>query len=72
MDRDFTFEKHINSLIRNQNKNQRRNQVKIKNYMHNITIFITKSPNKKRILLKTFVTSQFNYYPLFWMCHSRT
>lgn len=42
IDRDFTFEKHINSLSRNQNKNKRRNQVKIKNYMHNITIFITK------------------------------
>ena len=30
------------------------------------------SQNKKRILFKTFVTSQFNYCPLVWMCHSRT
>ena len=27
--------------------------------------------DKKRILLKTFITSQFNYCPLVWMCHSR-
>ena len=24
--------------------------------------------DKKRILLKTFITSQFNYCPLMWMC----
>ena len=28
--------------------------------------------DKKRILLKKFVISQFNYYPLVWMCHSRS
>ena len=27
--------------------------------------------DKKRILLKAFITSQFNYCPLVWMCHSR-
>ena len=27
--------------------------------------------DKKRIILKTFITSQFNYCPLVWMCHSR-
>ena len=27
--------------------------------------------DKKRILLKTCITSQFNYCPLVWMCHSR-
>ena len=27
--------------------------------------------HKKRILLKLFITSQFNYFPLVWMCHSR-
>ena len=26
--------------------------------------------DKKRILLKTFIISQFNYCPLVWMCHS--
>ena len=29
------------------------------------------SQKKKRVLFKTFVTSQINYYPLVWMCHSR-
>ena len=27
--------------------------------------------DKKRILLKIFITSQFNYCPLAWMCYSR-
>ena len=26
--------------------------------------------DKRRILLKTFIISQFNYCPLVWMCHS--
>ena len=26
--------------------------------------------DKRRILLKTFITSQFNYCSLVWMCHS--
>ena len=29
------------------------------------------SQHKKRILFKTFITSQLNYCPLVWMCHSR-
>ena len=29
------------------------------------------SQEKLRILLKTFIESQFNYCPLIWMCHSR-
>ena len=28
--------------------------------------------DKKRITLKTFITSQFNYCPLLWMCYSRS
>ena len=28
--------------------------------------------SKKRILMKTFVMSNFNYCPLVWMCHGRT
>ena len=26
---------------------------------------------KRRLVMKTFVFSQFNYCPLVWMCHSR-
>ena len=28
--------------------------------------------DKRKILLNLFVTAQFNYCPLIWMCHSRT
>ena len=27
--------------------------------------------DKKRTLLKTFITSQCNYFPLVWMCYNR-
>ena len=30
------------------------------------------SLEKPRIVMKTFVASQCNYYPLIWMLHSRT
>ena len=30
------------------------------------------SLEKRRIVMKTFVESQFNYCPLIWMLHSRT
>ena len=30
------------------------------------------SRNKMKIIMKTFITSQFNYCPLTWMFHSRT
>ena len=44
--------------------------VEIKNYIH-CPISQHLSLNKKPILFKTFVTSQFNYCVLVWMCHSR-
>ena len=28
--------------------------------------------DKEKILLNSFITAQFNYCPLIWMCHSRT
>ena len=28
--------------------------------------------NKRRVLMKAFITSQFSYCPLVWMFHSRT
>ena len=61
IDSNFTFEEHINNLCRK--SSQKIHALpRISHYL---------SPNKKRILLKTFVTSQFNYCPLVWMCHSR-
>ena len=29
------------------------------------------SLKKKKLLMNAFITSQFNYCPLVWMCHSR-
>ena len=28
--------------------------------------------NQRKIIMNAFITSQFNYCPLIWMCHSRT
>ena len=62
IDSNFTFEEHLNNLC--QKSSQKLHTLSwISQYL---------SPNKKRILFKTFVTSQFNYCPLVWMYHSRT
>ena len=34
-----------------------------------ISKYLTK--DKLRLIMKTFIESQFNYCPLIWMCHSR-
>ena len=60
IDSNFTFEKHINNLCRKSSQKLHALS-KISHYL---------SPNKKGILFKTFVTSQLNYCPLVWMCHS--
>ena len=62
IDSNFTFEEHINNLCRKASQKLHALS-RISHYL---------SPNKKSILFKTFVTSQFNYCPLVWMCHSRT
>ena len=61
-DSNFKFEKDINNFCRKSSQK-----------LHALSrISQCLSPHKKRIFLKTFVTSQFNYCPLAWMCHSRT
>ena len=61
IDSDFTFEEHINTLCR-----------KASQKLHALSrISQYLSQHKKRILFKTFITLQFNYCPLVWMCHSR-
>ena len=37
-----------------------------------IRIFKYTSLQKRRILTKSFISSQFNYCPVVWMCHSRS
>ena len=61
MDSKFSFDDHITILCLK--KSQKFHALSmVASYM---------SFDKKRILLKTFITSQFNYCPLVWMCHSR-
>ena len=61
-DSNFKFEEEINNFCRKSSQK-----------LHALSrISQCLSPHKKRIFLKTFVTSQFNYCPLAWMCHSRT
>ena len=44
--------------------------VKIINVLSRVTPYINIS--KRRIIVNAFLKSQFSYYPLVWMCHSRT
>ena len=60
-DSELKFEKHITDIC---NKASQKIHIlsKITSYM---------LLNKRRLLMKTFVESQFNYCPLIWMFHSR-
>ena len=62
IDSSFTFDERINSLCRKSSQKL--------HALSRISQYL--SPNKERILFKTFATSQFNYCPLVYMCHSRT
>ena len=54
LDCDFTVQKHINSICR-KSRQKLHALSRISQYL---------SPNKKSILFKTFVTSQFHYFSL--------
>ena len=62
MDSELNFDNHLSAIC---NKvNRKINSLgRIANYM---------SLEKRRIVMKTFIESQFNYFPLIWMFHSRT
>ena len=61
LDSELKFEKHITDIC---NKASQKIQV-----LSRITSYM--SLNKRRLLMNTFVESQFNYCPLIWMFHSR-
>ena len=61
IDNKLSFDDHITILCRKTSQKLHALS-RVASYM---------SFDKKRILLKTFITSQFNYCPLVWMCHSR-
>ena len=62
IDSELNFENHLSAIC---NKVSRKINAlgRIANYM---------PLEKRRIVMKTFIESQFNYCPLIWMFHSRT
>ena len=61
LDSELKFEKHITGIC---NKNSQKTHA-----LSRITSYM--SLNKRRLLVKTFIESQFNHCPLIWMFHSR-
>ena len=61
IDKQLKFDKHINGILKKANDKL--------NALLRVSKFM--SQTKLRILLKTFIESQFNYCPLVWMFHSR-
>ena len=61
IDQNLNFAEHITYLLKEGNK-------KLHALMR-IAKFLTQ--DKLRLIMKTFIESQFNYCPLVWMCHSR-
>ena len=62
IDSELTFHKHITSLCSKAYQKL--------SALARITKYMT--IDKEKILLNSFITAQFNYCPLIWMCHSRT
>ena len=62
IDSDLTFKEHVTSICSKANQKLHA-LTRVSKYM---------SLQKRRILMKSFITSQFNYCPIAWMCHSRS
>ena len=62
IDSNFSFKSHTEKICRKANQKL--------HALSRVGKFMDQS--KKRILMKTFVMSNFNYCPLVWMCHGRT
>ena len=60
-DSELTFYKHITLLCSKPNQKL--------SALARIAKYLT--IDKRKILLNSFITAQFNYCPLIWMCHSR-
>ena len=61
IDQNLDFEEHITLILKEANKKLHA-LMRIKRYL---------TQDKLRLIMKTFIESQFNYCPLVWMCHSR-
>ena len=62
IDRELKFDEHIKNLLKKGNQKLHA-LMRIKKHL---------KKEKLRLLMKSFIESQFNYCPLIWMCHSRT
>ena len=62
IDHNLDFSKHVEALLKKGNQ-------KLHALMR-ISKYLTQ--DKLRLIMKTFIESQFNYCPLIWMCHSRS
>ena len=61
IDNNLNFKEHILTLCKKANRK-----------LHALSrISKHMTLNKRRILMKSFITSQFNYCPLIWMLHNR-
>ena len=61
IDKSLNFNEHVTNLVKKGNQ-------KLHALMR-ISRFL--SEDKLKLIMKTFIESQFNYCPLVWMCHSR-
>ena len=61
IDNKLNFNEHVDNICKKAN-NKLHALARIAKYLN---------PDKLRILMKTFIESQFNYCPLIWMFHSR-
>ena len=61
IDSNLSFEKHINNLCKKASQKL--------NVLARISGYI--NLQKKRVIMKSFITSQFGYCPLSWMFHSK-
>ena len=62
IDQNLNFNEHITGLLKKGNQ-------KLHALMR-ISKYIT-DKNKLKLIMRTFIESQFNFCPLVWMCHSR-
>ena len=61
-DNRFNFKCHLNKLCKKASQKLHA-LARVSNFM---------SCNQRKIIMNAFISSQFNYYPLLWMCHNRS
>ena len=61
IDKNLNFHEHVTNLVKKGNQKLHA-LMRISNFL---------SEDKLKLIMKTFIESQFNYCPLVWMCHSR-